>query len=542
LVGRWPRELRDLREPEARLRQRRRASWFVTSFDAVAPGRTEELISELRKSEELFRTICENAPVMIDQFDDAGHCRLWNRECERQLGYTLAEIEACDDPLALFYPDPADRERVLERLTRADGEFREYRVRAKDQSFRTQMWADFRLPDGSLISVGHDVSDQRATEGQLRQSQKMEALGQLTGGMAHDFNNLLTIVLANAEVLERELGASSALVQTSVREIIAAAGRGASLIRKLLAFGRNQMLALQPLHATALVNELAPAFARLLPDAIRVRVEADATIPAIRADQGAVEQILMNLVTNARDAMQGAGVLGLLIERRWVEPAQARRLHCQPGEYVAIVVRDDGVGMDDVTRARMFEPFFTTKKGAGTGLGMPMVFGLMAQQGGAVTVESTPGEGTEVALMFQVEATASARPELASSGGRKILVVEDEAALRRVTTTILSQEGYEVETMPDGLYALERLRGEHQIDLVLCDLTMPRMSGVQLFEALDPNTRPSFLFVTGHPTDEAMAKIRRDETVQILQKPYKVDQLLSAIGAILAAQDEAVAG
>ena len=357
--------------------------------------KSEHLITELRESEERFRTICENAPVMIDQFDADGRCKLWNRECEKHLGYTQSEVENSADPLALFYPDEEERNRVLDAIRRADGTFREYRVRSKSGEMRIQMWADFRLPTGTQISVGHDVTEQRAIEAQLRQSQKMDALGHLTGGMAHDFNNLLSVILANAELLDRTVPGSA-----RVKEIIDSASRGAELIRKLLAFSRRETVAMVSLDVAKLITDLAPTCMRLLPETIRIVLHFEPSLPSIRADAGAVEQMLLNLVTNARDAMPADGEIRLCAASHQVNELHARAMEIGAGAYVAVEVKDTGTGMDAATLDRMFEPFFTTKEASGTGLGMPMVYGLMKQHDVAVTVESTPGEGTTVRLIF----------------------------------------------------------------------------------------------------------------------------------------------
>jgi len=494
---------------------------------------TAELIAELRRSEERFRTICENAPVMIDQFSPEGRCLLWNHECEKQLGYTQEEIERADDPLALFYPDPAQRSRVVEAIQRADGTFREYRVRAKDGTDRTQLWADFRLPDGAQISVGHDVTEQRKVEEQLRQSQKMEALGQLTGGMAHDFNNLLTVVLANAEML-RELEPGSAEAKWSLDEIISSASRGATLIRKLLAVGRSSPLDVQPLDVASLIQELAPTVKRLLPDSIRVRVQTEPSLPRVAADQGAVEQILINLITNARDAMEGTGSLTVTVEGRWINRAQANVLQCGPGDHVAIVVSDDGSGMDEETRLRVFEPFFSTKEEGGTGLGMTMVYGLMRQQGGAALVESEPSVGTQVHLIFPVASSKPNHP-CPEPPAKRILVVEDEPSIRRIARVVLERAGYAVEEAPDGTRALERLRGpDAHFDLVLCDVVLPGLGGSELHDEVQrAGHAPPFLFVTGYADDQLLAKLGNDGAVKILRKPYRMDQLLEAVATAI---------
>jgi PAS domain S-box-containing protein len=491
---------------------------------------TADLVAHLRRSEERFRTICENAPVMIDQFDDLGRCLLWNHECEKQLGYTHAELDACDDPLELFYPDEIERGRVRAAIVESDGTFREYRVRAKDGSDRAQIWANFRLPDGAHISVGHDVTEQRQVEEQLRQSQKMEALGQLTGGMAHDFNNLLTIVMANADHLQDMVLPPGAA--ELVAEIVDAATRGGTLIQKLLAVGRTNALDRRPLDLNRLVRELAPTLGRLLPDSIRIRVETEPSVPAVAADQGAIEQILINLATNARDAMDGTGSLTLSLERRWVDAEEAERHACTAGEHVAITVADTGVGMDESTRERVFEPFFTTKGDKGTGLGMPMVYGLMRQHDGAAWVDSDPDVGTRVHLLFPVHRPSDTPRGRPSSGARRILIVEDEPSIRRITATMLQHRGYATEEAPDGRRALQLLE-RSAFDLVLTDVVMPGMGGVELFQALQRRggTIP-VLFMTGYAEADVLDRIS-DRGAVLLRKPFRAEQLIEAVASVL---------
>ena len=486
---------------------------------------TDALIAELRESEERFRTICENAPVMIDQFDADGRCTLFNRECEKRLGYTFADMVKCDDPLALVYPDQHERDRVLESIRRADGTFREYTVRAKDGSARIQMWADFRLPNGALISVGHDVTEQRAIEQQLRHSQKMDALGQLTSGMAHDFNNLLTVVLANADMLAREQLEPE--VMRLVNEVIGAASQGAGLIRKLLAFSRNAPMEVRAVDINGVVNSLATTITPLLPDAIRVD-----------ADSGSVEQVLLNLVMNARDAMPQGGLLSIRVGTRTVTEHDAATLGCRVGDHIAVSVTDDGTGMDDITLHRALEPFFTTKGGSGTGLGLPMAYGLMQQQGGALEMESTVGVGTTATLLLPIQRTRAPTPRRRRTHAKRVLVVEDQVAIQRVTQTVLTEADYDVELASNGAIALAILQGDHDIDLILCDVAMPVMGGRELFEAVGRSPgAPPFLFITGNADSSGLPE---GDDVRVLRKPYRVDQLLDVVSEVLDAAAAAV--
>lgn len=490
----------------------------------------EDELRRLRESEERFRTLCEHAPVMIDAFDDAGRCLLWNRECERRLGYTLAEVEALRDPFALFYPDPRTQEKVLEALRRADGRFYEYRVTARDGSERTQLWANFRLPSGTTISVGHDVTERRSVEEQLRQSQKMEALGQLTGGIAHDLNNLLTVITANAELLAQpEPGLPADGQAVAVAHIREAADRGAQLLRRLLAFSRRQRLRLEPVDLSTLLEELVPTLQRVVPETVHIRLRHRATRHHVRADSLAVEQIVVNLVTNARDAMAGDGTIDLVIQD----------LVSGSDPYVALDVVDHGEGMDEETLRRALEPFFTTKpSGRGTGLGLAMVYGLVEQHGGMLQLESEPGRGSRARVMLPVcDEPARHQAPLAAQlprGTEKILVVEDQDLVREATSQMLRQLGYRVLEAHDGLDALSIL-GTEDVALVLSDVVMPRLSGGELWERLRHRAAaPPFVFMSGYAPEHAGLPEHR---LPLLQKPWTAEDLARTVRRVLDGSD-----
>ena len=499
----------------------------MSESDAALIAQLRARVAELEQSEERFRTICENAPVMIDSFDAEGRCLLWNRECVERLGYTEQDLAAAEDVLALTYPDPAVRAEVLESIRRADGTFREYRVRAKDGSIRLQEWADFRLPNGAVISVGRDLTEQRAIEQQLRHAQKLDAIGQLSAGIAHDFNNLLTVVMSNAELLLR---AGSGLTKADVELVHmtkAAAQRGADLVRKLLAFSRGEMLELRAVDARAHLAGLVPTLRRLLPETIELVLEAPRDLPLLRADPGALEQMLINLATNARDALGGGGRIVFRAERA--------------GEEVLIAVSDDGAGMPAEVRERALEPFFTTKPPVrGAGLGLTIVGGFMAQHGGRVELHSEQGAGTTVELYFprakeQVLAKPVPKAEeglARARAGERVLVVEDEAAIRKATCTVLRELGYLVSSACDGEQALALLSDPGSVDLVVSDVVMPNMKGPQLRAALPPATRPPFLFMTGYRSGMTEAQGLGDECV-VLHKPWSVVDLARAVRRVL---------
>jgi len=391
--------------------------------------------------------------------------------------------------------------------------------------------------------MAEDITERRALEEQLRQSQKIEALGQLTGGIAHDFNNLLTIILANGELVSRALGPEHD-EQADLRDLIAAALRGRVMIRDLLGFARRSSLDLEILDLNDVVSTLSGMLRRIVPADIEIVVVRDEATPEFRADLHAVEQVVFNLATNARDAMPGGGVLR--IETRRGVPTEEQRAAAGADSaslWACLAVEDTGVGMDEATRRRVFEPFFTTKsRGKGTGLGMATVFGLIKQHGGVIDVDSIPGRGTRVRIYFPAVAAPAPAEDDGLEGGRAvrggnetILVVEDETDLRRVAKRILEQAGYHVLTAADGHDALEVLRRPPgPIHLVLSDLVMPRLGGRGLFDAArrDGNTTP-FLFASGYSPGDDRGTLPPELGVPLLYKPWTHDDVLTRVRELL---------
>ncbi len=386
------------------------------------------------------------------------------------------------------------------------------------------------------VGVAQDVTERRQLEDQLRQAQKLEAIGQLAGGVAHDFNNLLTTVLAAASLLREALPADIP-AQQDVAAILDAAEYGGDLTRKLLAFSRRQPLELRPLALDAVVRDFGRMARRLVAEDVSIDMriaDGDATV---RADRGAVEQILMNLVTNARDAMPDGGELSISVDRTAFDELRvARQGWGQPGPYVVLQVRDTGAGMDDETRRRIFEPFFTTKPvGRGTGLGLSMVYGLVKEHGGFITVDSVVGRGTGVAVNFP--ATASAVEQRGDGpapglpvGHETILLVEDNPALRETTTRVLERFGYRVRLAQDGVEALDMLRAGPPPDLIISDIVMPRLGGPQLLAALrEAGLATRLIFTSGYATPEVQERLAQEPGVPFLAKPWTMAALLQLV-------------
>ena len=383
-----------------------------------------------------------------------------------------------------------------------------------------------------------DLSERKQLEGQLRQAQKMEAIGLLSGGIAHDFNNLLSVILGYSEVL-LDRPEVDGQTRHQCEEIKKAGERAASLTRQLLAFSRQQVLEPRVLNLNTVVAETKKMLQRVIGEDIDLQTALDPTLGSVRADPGGIEQVIMNLAVNARDAMPGGGKL--VIETSNAEPDQQYALHhvpFAPGRYICLAVTDSGVGMDEQTRARIFEPFFTTKEvGKGTGLGLSTVYGIVKQSGGYIWVYSEPGNGSvfKMYLPRVDEPVQCVRPEESVAGlfrgTETILLVEDEQAVRMLTRCLLEQNGYTVIEAGDGSEALEIARRRTDpIDLLLTDVVMPGINGPTLacsLSSIHPETK--VLFTSGYSGNFGAIPAG----ASMLQKPFPRVKLLRKLRELL---------
>ncbi|MGB8275790.1 MAG: ATP-binding protein, partial [Alphaproteobacteria bacterium] len=401
-----------------------------------------------------------------------------------------------------------------------------------------------KTADGGTVGICTDITQLKRHEAELREAQKMEAVGRLTGGIAHDFNNLLTIILGNLQMLE-EFG-SAAAGEDLLLEALAASRRGAELTERLLAFARRQPLRPRPIEVGRLVNGMAGLLGRTLGDPIAVETDVAADVWPATADPGQVENAILNLAINARDAMPGGGRLTIRCANEKVADGNDRGL--APGDYVMIAVADTGTGMTPEILERAFEPFFTTKsEGKGTGLGLSMVYGFARQSGGLAAIASAPGRGTTVRLYLPRSPVAAAarlrapREALADvPDAATVLVVEDDDGVRRFAARALREQGLTVLEAGDGLQALGVLEREGPVDLLFTDVMMPGgMSGADL--AAEARRRfPSLrvLFASGDPEhrlDEAGAI---PDSLALLQKPYDAASLTRRVAEIVTADPE----
>jgi two-component system, cell cycle sensor histidine kinase and response regulator CckA len=404
--------------------------------------------------------------------------------------------------------------------------------------------------DGEIIgalSVTRDVTERKRLEEQLRQSQKMEAVGRLAGGVAHDFNNLLTGIIGYADLLRAALPPESEL-QADAEEVRKAAERAASLTRQLLAFSRRQVLQPQILSLNQAVGEMERMLRRLIGEDVELVTDTAPDLGAVEADPGQIEQVIANLVVNARDAMPAGGRLIVRTANVEVNGHPRTEPQMRPGSYVLLSVSDSGTGMDTETQSRMFEPFFTTKDvGKGTGLGLATVYGIVKQSGGYIWVTSAPGAGTTFDIFLPraerpAETDAPARPAVARAaraGTETVLVVEDERLVRDLIARNLGERGYGVLTAVNGAEALEAVgRRREPIDLLLTDVVMPELGGPELaarLRAVQPSLK--VVYMTGYAERAVAGELA---PWPLLQKPFDVGALADTIREVL--DDDASAG
>jgi len=502
----------------------------------------------LRRSEVRFRAIIENVNDMIVILNADGTRRYVSPAMTRILGYSQEELLA-GTAQDLIHPDdwPALRE-LIGQVQRAPGTSvsGQGRSRHKDGSWRILDGVLSNLTDvpgveGILVNL-RDVTEQSALESELRQAQKMESVGQLAGGVAHDFNNLLTVITGRTDFL---LGSSNldSEQETDLAEIKKASERAAALTRQLLAFSRKQLLQPRVLDLNRIVADVEPMLRRLIGEDIQIRIVAGDRLGNVTADPGQLQQILMNLALNARDAMPSGGVITLQTANQTIRGGGSpSSTQVAPGEYVVLQVSDTGTGMDQSTQRRIFEPFFTTKgQGRGTGLGLSTVYGIVKQSEGAISVVSAPGAGTTFSVYFpRTDGFALAQSpekdaESPLSGTETILLVEDDRAVRNLVERVLESRGYQVLSAAQGADALQFAQdGAGDIDLVLTDIVMPAMSGRELVDALR-TTRPEIrvLYMSGYTDDEILRRGLHDPHMSFIQKPFTSENLATQIRKVL---------
>ncbi len=511
-----------------------RPARLTLAHDVTERKRAER---ELRETNDTLQTLIQASPLAIVTTGVTGIVSEWNVAAERMFGWVAGDVIGRPIPIV-----PAEQLGEDLRRMSISGEhsFTGYETRCvrKDGTL-VDVYVSTALLRGvggvlGTVWVMADVTERKVMEEQLRQAQKMDAVGQLAGGVAHDFNNLLTVITSYGQFLLNALPEHDPR-RSDAHQITQAAARAASLTRQLLAFSRRQVLQPQILDLNEVIGDMEKLLRRVISEDISLVTQFESHIGAVRADRGQIEQVVMNLVVNARDAMPSGGALAISTRAVHLDAAYARRhAGVNPGPHVVFSVRDTGMGMDAATQDRIFEPFFTTKpKGKGTGLGLSTVYGIVRQSGGHIDVRSTPGRGTTFDIMLpQVSAVVPVRAEHALEvamprGTETVLVVEDEEAVRLIVRRVLEEQGYEMIEARDGHEALRvcAQRGD-EIDLVLSDVIMPGMGGRQLARALAA-TRPNLpvLFMSGYNDDGELGGGATDAQSVGLAKPFTAETL-----------------
>ncbi|HLK64579.1 MAG TPA: PAS domain S-box protein [Bryobacteraceae bacterium] len=501
----------------------------------------------LRKSEEKFSSAFQSSPAGITLADlRTGSYLEVNGTFEQITGYRRDEVIGRSWEELRLWTDPSNRDEAVRRLLN-ERSLRnwEFKFRRKNGDVGDGLIsADLIEIEGNLcaITATIDITERIQLENQLRQAQKLESIGRLAGGVAHDFNNLLTVIMGHGELLLRSAGATDTFRQ-NIEEIRKAAERAAGLTQQLLAFSRKQTIAPRPLDLNNVVKDAERMLRRLIGEDIEVVTTLDPLLGRVMADPEQVYQVMMNLVVNARDAMPDGGVLRISTMNVDVSHNEATmQQDAKSGRYVVMVVKDNGTGMDETIRQHIFEPFFTTKEqDKGTGLGLSTVYGIMRQSGGWVDVWSESGVGSSFKLYFpaidacSVQESAETAAAVRLAGGGTLLVVEDQEAVRRLMTTILTDYRYEVIEAANGdeaLAASERHAGE--IHLLLTDVVLPGMNGKEVADRLKMS-RPDMkvLFTSGYTEDVIGHRGVLDPGVAYLAKPFSPDRLAAKVREVL---------
>ena len=558
LTGRWHvHAAMELLQEELNQRVKHRTAELDSSNQALNAEIKERkhIESALRESEERFSGAFEYAPIGVALVSPKGRWLKVNQALCDLLGYSSAEL------LTRTFQSitaPADLEGDLASMRRlVAGEISSYQiqkhfVRASGLSVSVLMNVSLvRGIDGRpryFIKQVQDITERlaaeealRKTEGQLRQSQKMEAVGQLAGGVAHDFNNLLTVIIGRAELLEDRAELPEKVLR-SIKLIHETGSRAAVLTRQLLQFSRQQILQPQVIDLNALIPGMQELLRRLISEDIDLTLKLNAKLGKIKADPGQIEQVVMNLVINARDAMPKGGKIS--IETKCVEFDEkycATHPDATPGPHVMIAIADTGCGMDEKIRARIFEPFFTTKEiGKGTGLGLSTVYGIVKQSGGNIYVHSEVNQGTIFKVYFpeikeQAQAAISTGHLPVPGGGETILLVEDEANIRALLNEILTEKGYTVLVANDGENAIACSKDhKEKIHLLLTDVVMPKMNGKEVASRLLQD-RPDMkvIFMSGYTSDAIVSRGVLDEGIEFLEKPFTSTSVAKRVRQIL---------
>jgi PAS domain S-box-containing protein len=519
---------------------RGRQAELVLAHDITQQNRNQE---RLRQSEEKFAKAFRSSPLAITISKQAdGRYVDVNDAFSNLMGYQREEVIGHTSHEIGVWSEPEERAAFVQQLT-GTGRITAFPVKMTTRSGdtrHTEVSAELIELDSEpcVLAITYDVTEAKHLEEQFRQAQKMEAVGRLAGGIAHDFNNMLSVIIGYAELLQERF--STGPERKGVDEVKKAAERAAALTRRLLAFSRQQVLSPRVLNLNAVIDNLSKMLRHMIGEDVDLVFAPGASLGNVRADPVQMEQIIMNLAVNARDAMPQGGRLIVETSNVDVDSIFASMLSVSPGSYVVLGVSDTGSGMDQATMLRIFEPFFTTKEpGKGTGLGLSMVYGIVKQSGGSIRVYSEPRRGTMFRIYLPQADEALTEDEVKAEaplaqGTETILVVEDEEPLRILVAGVLQNSGYTVLQASEGKEALEIAKQHGPIDLLITDVVMPRMSGrelADLIRAILPDLK--LLYMSGYTNDLITERGALGSDEILLEKPFTKNSLLSKVKMVL---------
>jgi two-component system, cell cycle sensor histidine kinase and response regulator CckA len=501
----------------------------------------EEALAFAQEKRRFLRTIIDHIPIMLALIDAKEQVTLVNREWEQALGWPMETIKDFHDLLENLYPDPMHRQTVIKLAETDAPEWREFVTTTNNGRTLDVIWAFIHLSDDSIIVIGRDITTRKQLQEQLYQAQKMDAIGQLAAGIAHDFNNLLVPIIGYVELTMMKVPQESNLY-VNLTHIQQAAEQAARLTSQILAFGRKQMLEVKSFVLNDVIDALEPLFQRVIGEDVELRTQLASALWSIKADKSLLEQVLLNLVVNARDAMPDGGSLTIETDNVFLdEKYTTTHLEVQSGPYVLLAVSDTGHGMDAETQAHIFEPFFTTKEpGKGTGLGLATIYGIIKQHGGSIWVYSEVDQGTtfKVYLPQTTDAAqdvASPTELISTYGTETVLVVEDSEMARNLIRDTLEVYGYNVLEAQNPSQCLDMVSVYTEpIHLLLTDVIMPEMNGRQLYNRISEDIPDiKVLYISGYTGNVIARRGILQENVNFLQKPFTIRGLTRKVREVI---------